>query len=78
MEHLYCKHVLERIDSPGQHAVLEIHCLKADFVKCFQPEGHMEHSAMQSQFLLLNDKWKAAKKPYIILSGENNVSTFLL
>jgi hypothetical protein len=38
----------------------------------------MEHSAMQSQFLLLNDKWKADKKPYIILSGENNVSTFLL
>lgn len=72
-------HVLEKLDSPGQHVVLDIHDhLVAEdvFVKCFKPTRHMDSSAMCGQFKLWKFQWKADKKPYIILSEGNVVSTF--
>ena len=78
VEHLYSKHVMEKLDSLGEHRVLDIHnhfTSKKYFFKCFAPTGHMNSFALYAQCMLWNHQWKADNKPYIILSERNVVST---
>jgi len=71
---LYSQHVLQKLDSSGQHAILDFHdhsVAEDVFVKCFKPTGYMDSSVMSAQFMLWKFEWKDEKKPYIIVSEGN-------